>query len=53
MVQSAGARAHYLWLQHKDRIYLIFVYGKNEMATLNEQQKRQLHQIATHIREQP
>lgn len=50
--KRGGARVHYLWLQHKSRIYLIFVYGKNETATLNEQQKRQLRQIATQIREQ-
>lgn len=51
--KRGGARAHYLWLHHKDRIYLIFAYGKHETATLNEQQKRQLRRIATQIREQP
>ena len=28
--QQAPTRSYYLWLQHKGRIYLIFVYAKNE-----------------------
>ena len=51
--KRGGARVHYLWLKHRDRIYLIFVYGKNESATLTAEQKRQLQQIANQIREQP
>jgi hypothetical protein len=50
--KRGGARVHYLWLKHRDRIYLIFVYGKSESATLTAEQKRQLRQIATQIREQ-
>ena len=50
--KSGGARVHYLWLKHKDRIYLMFVYGKNESAKLTTEQKRQLRQIATQIRDQ-
>lgn len=50
--KRGGARVHYLWLKHKDRIYLIFVYGKTESAKLTAEQKRQLRQIATQIREQ-
>lgn len=50
--KRGGARVHYLWLKHRDRIYLIFVYGKNESATLTAEQKRKLRQIATQIREQ-
>ena len=48
--KRGGARAHYLWLQHKGRIYLIFVYAKNEATTLTADQKRQLRDIATKIR---
>jgi hypothetical protein len=51
--KRGGARVHYLWLKHRDRIYLIFVYGKNESAMLTAEQKRQLRQVATQIREQP
>ena len=48
--KRSGARAHYLWLRHKGRIYLIFVYGKNESTTLTSDQKRQLREVATKIR---
>ena len=48
--KRGGARVHYLWLKHKDRIYLIFVYGKNESSKLTSEQKRELRQIATQIR---
>ena len=51
--KRGGARVHYLWVKHRDRIYLIFVYGKNESATLTAEQKRQLRQIAAQIREHP
>src|SRR5262245_40822437 len=44
--KRGGARVHYLWLKHRDRIYFVFVYGKNQSATLTAEQKRQLRQIA-------
>ena len=50
--KRGGARAHYLWLKHKNRIYLIFVYGKNESDKLTVDQKRKLRQIAAEIRAQ-
>lgn len=50
--KRGGARVHYLLLKHRDRVYLIYVYEKNEAATLTAEQKRQLRQIATQIREQ-
>lgn len=50
--KRAGGRVHYLWQKHKERIYLIFVYGKHESAKLTADQKRQLRQIAAQIREQ-
>lgn len=50
--KRGGARVHYLWLNHKRRIYLIFVYGKNEATALSVDQKRQLREIATKIREE-
>lgn len=50
--KRGGARVHYLWLQHKGRIYLIFVYGKNEATTLTADQKRQLREVAARIREE-
>ncbi len=50
--KRGGARVHYLWLRHKGRIYLIFVYGKNESTTLTGDQKRQLRGIAAKIKEE-
>jgi hypothetical protein len=48
--KRGGARVHYLWLRHKGRIFLIFVYGKNESTTLTPDQKRQLREIASQIK---
>ena len=45
-----GARAHYLWLRHKGRIYLLFVYGKNESTALTAEQKRTLRNLAAEIK---
>jgi len=50
--KRGGARIHYLWLKHKSRIYLIFVYGKSESVKLTAEQKRQLRQVAMQIRMQ-
>jgi hypothetical protein len=51
--KRSGARVHYLWLPHKGRIYLVFVYGKNESTKLTADQKRQLRDLATRIRNEP
>jgi hypothetical protein len=48
--KRGGARAHYLWLRHKGRIYLLFVYGKNESAALTADQKRTLRDLAAEIK---
>src|SRR5258708_2277232 len=40
--KRGGARVHYLWLPHRGRIYLMFVYGKNEASTLTADQKKKL-----------
>jgi hypothetical protein len=48
--KRSGARVHYLWLRHQGRIYLMFVYGKNESTTLSSDQKRQLRDMAARIR---
>lgn len=50
--KRGGARVHYLWLPHRARIYLIFVYAKNEAAALTVEQKRQLQGVAARIREE-
>jgi hypothetical protein len=48
--KSGGARVHYLYLPHVGRIYLIFIYAKNEADKLTPDQKRQLSRIVTTIK---
>ena len=48
--KRGGARVHYLWLPHRGRIYLMFVYGKNEASTLTADQKKKLREIVTQIK---
>jgi hypothetical protein len=48
--KRGGARVHYLLLPHKKLIYLLFVYGKDEVATLGEEQKRQLRAVVEAIK---
>lgn len=48
--KRGGARVHYLLLPHKRLIYLLFVYGKDEAETLNQDQKRQLRAVAEAIK---
>lgn len=46
----SGARAHYLHLSAHGVIYLVFVYAKDEQASLTAPQKRQLAAIANAIK---
>jgi hypothetical protein len=48
--KRGGARVHYLWLPHRGRIYLLFVYGKNEASTLTADQKKILRAVVTQIK---
>jgi hypothetical protein len=48
--KRGGARVHYLWLPHLGRIYLMFVYGKNEATTLTPDQKKTLRKIVAQIK---
>jgi len=43
--KSSGARVHYLYVQGRAAIYLLFVYPKGEQAVLSEEQKRQLRPL--------
>jgi len=47
--KRGGARVHYLWLSQASRIYLLFVYGKDEQSTLTSTQKKQLRAIVDQI----
>ena len=48
--KSGGARVHYLYLPHVARIYLMFVYVKNEDESLSPEQKKQLSKIVKLIK---
>jgi hypothetical protein len=48
--KRGGARVHYLWLPHRGRIYLMFVYGKNDVSTLTVNQKKQLREVVAQIK---
>lgn len=49
--KRGGARAHYLWLPDKRLVYLLFVYAKDEAETLTPDQKRQLREVVSAIKE--
>lgn len=48
--KRGGARVHYLLLPHKRLIYLLYAYGKDEAATLNQEQKKQLRLVVEAIK---
>jgi hypothetical protein len=48
--KRGGARVHYLWLPAHCVIYLLFVYGKSDQASLTASQKKQLRQLVESIR---
>jgi Protein of unknown function (DUF1044). len=50
--KSAGVRVHYLWLEHRRRIYLMFVYGKDDQDSLSIEQKRALKQVVQRIKDE-
>ncbi len=50
--KRGGARVHYLWLPHRERIYLLFAYSKDEDDTLSEQQKKALRAVVAGIQKE-
>jgi hypothetical protein len=48
--KRGAARVHYLWLPEHCVIYLLFVYGKHEQASLAAGQKQQLKHVVESIR---
>jgi hypothetical protein len=50
--KRGGARVHYLWLPAVSVMYLIFVYGKDELMTLTQHQKRQLKAVVQAIKDE-
>jgi len=50
--KRGGARVHYLWLPHRDVIYLLFAYSKDEDDTLSEHQKKALRAVVEGIKKE-
>lgn len=50
--KRGGGRVHYLWLPDVSIVYLIYVYAKDELATLAPQQKSQLAAVAHAIKDE-
>lgn len=48
--KRGGARVHYLWLPAHAIVYLLFVSGKGEQASLSVKQKRQLADVVGRIK---
>jgi hypothetical protein len=48
--KRGGARVHYLWLPRARRIYLLYVYRKDERTTLDAAQKRALQHLVRSIK---
>ncbi len=48
--KRGGARVHYLWLPHREVIYLLFAYSKDEAGTLSEHQKKALREVVESIK---
>ena len=48
--KRSGSRVHYLWLPRVRRIYLLFVYGKDEASTLTRSQKQALTAMSRAIK---
>jgi len=48
--KSGGARVVYLYLQHRDTIYLIYVFTKGEADNLSIAGKQAVREIAQQIR---
>lgn len=40
--KRSGSRVHYLYVPHRDTIYLVNVYSKDDQSTLTPQQKKSL-----------
>ena len=48
--KRGGARVHYLWLPHRNVVYLVFVYTKHEAEALGNGQRKALRAIVERIK---
>ena len=45
-----GLRILFLDLPHKGRVYLVYLYGKDETEDINQEEKRQIREIAAYLK---
>ncbi len=50
--KSGGLRYLYLFLEHKGRIYLLFLFGKSEQSDLSPEQTKNIAQLVDAIKEE-
>ena len=48
--KRGGIRVHYLWVGHRQRIYLLCMYRKGEQASLTKDQKAALREVVRKIK---
>lgn len=48
--KSGGARVIYLYLRHRERIYLLYLFTKGDAANLSADGKRAMRELAHQIR---
>jgi hypothetical protein len=48
--KSGGARVIYLYLRHRDRIYLLYLFTKGDAANLSADGKKAMRELAQQIR---
>jgi mRNA-degrading endonuclease RelE of RelBE toxin-antitoxin system len=50
--KSGSFRYLYLFLEHKGRIYLLFLFGKSEQSNLSPEQTKEVAQLVDAIKEE-
>lgn len=48
--KSGGARVIYLYLRHRERIYLLYLFTKGDAASLSAEGKKAMRELAQLIR---
>jgi hypothetical protein len=48
--KSGGARVIYLYLRHRERIYLLYLFTKGDAANLSADGKKTMRELAQQIR---
>lgn len=48
--KSGGARVIYLYLRHRERIYLLYLFTKGDAANLSAEGKKTMRELAQQIR---